>query len=74
MSCAALVERQRVAGALLTMDEQTVREAIAGNLCRCGSYPHVIAATLAFAKGAPPSSAHAPGAGKAGSGGQGGSK
>ena len=53
MSCAALVERQRAVGTLASVDEQKVREAIAGNLCRCGSYPGVIAATLAFAKGAP---------------------
>ncbi len=65
MSCAALVERQRLAGGLATLDEPLVREAIAGNLCRCGSYPNVIAATLAFA--------HGSGAGKAG-GSQGGSK
>lgn len=65
MSCAALVERQRTAGGLASLDEPAVREAIAGNLCRCGSYPNVIAATLAFAHGAP-------GAGKAG--GPGGSK
>jgi carbon-monoxide dehydrogenase small subunit/xanthine dehydrogenase YagT iron-sulfur-binding subunit len=26
-----------------------VKEAISGHLCRCGTYPHVIAATLAAA-------------------------
>ncbi len=74
MSCAALVERQRIAGSLQTLDEQKVREAIAGNLCRCGSYPHVIAATLAFAKAPAPSSGRTPAAGKASPGGQGGNK
>ena len=38
MSCAALVE-----GAKNPTDEQ-VRAAVAGNLCRCGTYPHVFAA------------------------------
>jgi xanthine dehydrogenase YagT iron-sulfur-binding subunit len=51
MSCAALIEQKRAAGALNSLDEQQVREAIAGNLCRCGSYPHIIDATLAVAKG-----------------------
>ena len=51
MSCAALVEQKRAAGTLASVDEHAVREAIAGNLCRCGSYPGVIAATLAFVKG-----------------------
>ena len=46
MSCAALYEQRSAAGKLSTVDEQVVREAVAGNLCRCGSYPHIIAATL----------------------------
>jgi aerobic-type carbon monoxide dehydrogenase small subunit (CoxS/CutS family) len=44
MSCAALVEHQWA----LTADD--VREAISGHICRCGTYPHVIAATLDAAK------------------------
>ena len=45
MSCAYAVKKH---GKGLT-DEQ-VREACAGNLCRCGTYPHVIKAALAAAK------------------------
>lgn len=43
MSCAALLERQPHP----TADE--VKAAISGHLCRCGTYPHVVAATLAAA-------------------------
>jgi aerobic-type carbon monoxide dehydrogenase small subunit (CoxS/CutS family) len=46
MSCAWAV---RTHGAALT--EAQVREACAGNLCRCGTYPRVLAAALAAAKG-----------------------
>jgi len=44
MSCAALVERNPAP----TRDD--VKAAIAGHLCRCGTYPHVVDATLAAAK------------------------
>ena len=44
MSCAALLEHTPDPGA----DE--VNAAISGHLCRCGTYPHVVAATLAAAK------------------------
>lgn len=40
MSCAALLERNP------NPTEQDVRHAVAGNLCRCGTYPKVFAATL----------------------------
>ncbi len=43
MSCAALLEQQPHPSA----DE--VKAAISGHLCRCGTYPHVVAATLAAA-------------------------
>ncbi len=43
MSCAALLEHNRRP----TLDE--VKGAVAGNLCRCGTYPKVFAATLAAA-------------------------
>ncbi|HNN95572.1 MAG TPA: 2Fe-2S iron-sulfur cluster-binding protein, partial [Pseudomonadota bacterium] len=46
MSCAALYERRRAQGKLASLDEAAVREAIAGNLCRCGTYPHVVSAML----------------------------
>ena len=44
MSCAALLERN----AAPTADD--VRNAISGHYCRCGTYPHVVAATLDAAK------------------------
>jgi aerobic-type carbon monoxide dehydrogenase small subunit (CoxS/CutS family) len=44
MSCAALLERTPDPTA------EDVQNAISGHLCRCGTYPHVIAATLAAAK------------------------
>ncbi len=44
MSCAALVERNAEPSA------DDVRAAISGHICRCGTYPHVIAATLDAAK------------------------
>lgn len=47
MSCSALLRRSQ--GASLT--KARVEEAIAGNLCRCGTYPHVVAAVLDVAKG-----------------------
>ena len=40
MSCAALLARSPHAG------EAEVRSAISGNLCRCGTYPKVVDATL----------------------------
>jgi xanthine dehydrogenase YagT iron-sulfur-binding subunit len=43
MSCAALLERTP------KPDADDVRAAISGHHCRCGTYPHVIAATLAAA-------------------------
>jgi aerobic-type carbon monoxide dehydrogenase small subunit (CoxS/CutS family) len=44
MSCAALLEQNPDPSA------EEVKKAIAGHLCRCGCYPHVISATLAAAK------------------------
>jgi xanthine dehydrogenase YagT iron-sulfur-binding subunit len=44
MSCAALLERN----ATPTLAE--VKHAVSGNLCRCGTYPKVFAATLDAAK------------------------
>jgi xanthine dehydrogenase YagT iron-sulfur-binding subunit len=43
MSCAALLEANP------KPTEQDVRYAIAGNLCRCGTYPRIFAATLEVA-------------------------
>jgi len=40
MSCAALLERNT------NPTENDVRHAVSGNLCRCGTYPKVFAATL----------------------------
>ncbi|HUZ74180.1 MAG TPA: (2Fe-2S)-binding protein [Stellaceae bacterium] len=44
MSCAALLERTPNPTA------EAVQAAISGHFCRCGTYPHVVAATLAAAK------------------------
>ena len=44
MSCAALLAQRPNPSA------DDVKAAIAGHLCRCGAYPHVIDATLAAAK------------------------
>lgn len=44
MSCAALVET------VPAPSDAEVRATISGHLCRCGSYPHVIAATLDAAR------------------------
>jgi len=44
MSCAALVESNRHP----SLEE--IKAAISGHLCRCGTYPHVFAATLDAAK------------------------
>lgn len=43
MSCASLLEANP------KPTEQDVRRAIAGNLCRCGAYPRIFAATLEVA-------------------------
>ena len=45
MTCAALVESNR------NPSLEDVKAAISGHLCRCGTYPHVFAATLDAAKG-----------------------
>ena len=44
MSCAALLEHVPHPSA------EDVRSAISGHICRCGTYPHVITATLAAAE------------------------
>ena len=44
MSCAALLEQKSDPTA------EDVNAAINGHICRCGTYPHVVAATLAAAK------------------------
>lgn len=44
MSCAALLERTPAP------TEAEIEDAVSGHLCRCGTYPHVVAATLAVAK------------------------
>jgi aerobic-type carbon monoxide dehydrogenase small subunit (CoxS/CutS family) len=66
MSCAALHEKARAAGKLDSVTEAEVRGAIAGNLCRCGAYPHIIDAALFAAKApaSPPAAAPAKGGAK----------
>jgi aerobic-type carbon monoxide dehydrogenase small subunit (CoxS/CutS family) len=44
MSCAALLARNPDPSA------DDVKDATSGHLCRCGTYPHVLAATLAAVK------------------------
>jgi xanthine dehydrogenase YagT iron-sulfur-binding subunit len=44
VSCTALLRKHAGAGPALTAE--AVRDAIAGNLCRCGTYPNVVAAVL----------------------------
>jgi aerobic-type carbon monoxide dehydrogenase small subunit (CoxS/CutS family) len=44
MSCVALLEHNP------NPSPQDVRQAISGNICRCGTYPKAIEATLAAAK------------------------
>lgn len=51
MSCAALLERNS------SPNLDDVKHAVSGNLCRCGTYPKVFAATLDVAQ----QRAHAPG-------------
>jgi xanthine dehydrogenase YagT iron-sulfur-binding subunit len=51
MSCAALLERNS------SPNLDDVKRAVSGNLCRCGTYPKVFAATLDVAQ----QRAHAPG-------------
>ena len=38
MSCAALVASNK------NPTPEEIRDAVSGNLCRCGTYPHVVAA------------------------------
>lgn len=45
ISCTALLRRTRQAGAA-SLTKADVEDAIAGNLCRCGTYPNVVAAVL----------------------------
>jgi xanthine dehydrogenase YagT iron-sulfur-binding subunit len=44
MSCAALLERNS------NPNLDDVKHAVSGNLCRCGTYPKVFAATLDLAQ------------------------
>ena len=47
MSCAALVERDP------NCTVEDVKTAVSGHLCRCGTYPNILKATLAAARGWP---------------------
>jgi aerobic-type carbon monoxide dehydrogenase small subunit (CoxS/CutS family) len=49
VSCAGLLRRRAADRAALTAAD--VNAAIAGNICRCGTYPHIVAAVLDVAKG-----------------------
>ena len=50
VSCAALLRRRK--GDAASLSRADVDDALAGNLCRCGTYPHIVAAVLEVAKGA----------------------
>ena len=45
MSCAALLGRVK------NPTQTQIREAVAGNLCRCGAYPHIFQACQEAARG-----------------------
>ncbi|MFV8752997.1 (2Fe-2S)-binding protein [Nannocystaceae bacterium ST9] len=49
VSATALLRRREAAGASEPLSAAQVQDALAGNLCRCGTYPHVIEAVLAVA-------------------------
>ncbi|HMU38875.1 MAG TPA: (2Fe-2S)-binding protein [Pseudomonadota bacterium] len=51
MSCAALYEKAKTEGKLAALTDGDVKHALAGNLCRCGAYPHITQAVLAAAQG-----------------------
>lgn len=53
MSCAHLYEVKGATstGKRATMTGDDIRAAVAGNLCRCGSYPHVLDAMLSLNEG-----------------------
>ncbi|HEY8862079.1 MAG TPA: 2Fe-2S iron-sulfur cluster-binding protein [Candidatus Limnocylindria bacterium] len=44
MTCAALLQRNP------DPNLADVKHAVSGNLCRCGAYPNIVAATLSAAK------------------------
>lgn len=48
VSCTALLERSASTGTKISA--HAVNDAIAGNLCRCGSYPHIVDAVLTAAR------------------------
>lgn len=52
ISATALLRKRESLGATEPLSADQVRDALAGNLCRCGTYPHVIEAVLA-ASGSP---------------------
>lgn len=52
ISATALLERQQQGGGH-RLEREQVADALAGNLCRCGTYPHVIDAVLAIANHEP---------------------
>ena len=52
MSLKALLDERLGADSAVNADvnEQDIREAVGGNLCRCGTYPNTVKATLAAAR------------------------
>ncbi len=49
ISATALLRRRELASTSEPLSAEAVQDALAGNLCRCGTYPHVIDAVLAVA-------------------------
>jgi aerobic-type carbon monoxide dehydrogenase small subunit (CoxS/CutS family) len=52
VAATALLREARARGAAL--DAEAVRRGMAGNLCRCGTYPRIVRATLECAEAPPP--------------------
>lgn len=53
ISASALLRRRAAASTSEPLSAAQVQDALAGNLCRCGTYPHVIEAVLAVAGSRP---------------------
>ncbi|EDM80515.1 2Fe-2S ferredoxin [Plesiocystis pacifica SIR-1] len=51
ISASALLRKGGGPGKAAGMTAAQVEDGLAGNLCRCGTYPHVVAAVLSVAKG-----------------------
>jgi xanthine dehydrogenase YagT iron-sulfur-binding subunit len=57
----SLESRNLLASGRVSLTEPEVRERMAGNICRCGAYPNIVAAILAVDRGASEQDAVEPG-------------